>query len=218
MNITLLRITAVYITIFLVLSNLKGSATLTKSQLKNQDFIENEIFEEIPIDNVEDSSEEIEADFTLGGGKSPGQSEDNHPSIDKIEDNNIPVFPIPVFNYKEENGKVYLSLNNEKQVVMKFGENDVSIEQSYLYSKTEEISYILSFVKYYLSEIGYEMKRDDSELIGEYKLHTFLYNIGYKQKQTGTLNWDYGYDKRWYVNVASKILGEMEVFNIEQSS
>ncbi len=210
MNITLLRITAVYITIFLVLSNLKGSATLTKSKLKNQDFIENEILEEIPIDNDEDGNEEIEADFTLGGGKSPGQAEDNHPSMDKIEDNNIPVFPIPIFNYKEEDGKVYLSLNNEKQVVMKFGENDVSIEQSYLYSKKEEISYILSFVKFYLPKLGYEMKRDDAELIGEYRLHTVLYKFGYKTEQTETLNWDYGYDQRWYVNMASIILGELE--------
>ncbi|MBR3806326.1 MAG: hypothetical protein IKJ13_05780 [Clostridia bacterium] len=112
-----------------------------------------------------------------------------------------------VFNYTERDGKVYFSISPGRIAVLKFGKSDVSIEKSYLYDTTKEMEKILSFVKYYASNLGYRMVRSDSELIGEYRLHTLLYKIGYKQKQTGTLNWDYDYDTRWYVNVASKILG-----------
>ena len=96
-------------------------------------------------------------------------------------------------------------------MILKFGAGGISIENAYQHDNPEDISTILLFSRYYSGKLGYDMSRSNAELIGEYRLHTILFYTGYKQEQTGTLNWDYGNDPRWYVNTASRFLGWLGV-------
>ena len=112
------------------------------------------------------------------------------------------------FDYTEtESGEVTLDLGAHGIASMKFSKDGVSIRNAYLFDNSECLPQVLRFVKYYAAQEEYEIGRSNSELIGEYRLHTILYNIGYKPDQTGTLNWDFGEDPRWYVKTASTVLG-----------
>lgn len=112
------------------------------------------------------------------------------------------------FHYTEtKNGEVLLDLGDHGIAAMRFSKDGVSIEDSHLFDNPECLPQVLSFVRYYASREGYSIPRSNIELIGEYRLHTMLYNIGYKPEQTGTLNWDFYEDPRWYVNTASSIIG-----------
>ncbi len=109
-------------------------------------------------------------------------------------------------NYAKTSKGVSVTLKNGKDVQMRFGESSVQIEDSHLYSKKEACE-ILLFVRKYVKEQGYHIPRSNTELIGEFRLHTLLYRIGYRTDKTKDLDWDYKKDDRWYVNVASQILG-----------
>jgi len=112
------------------------------------------------------------------------------------------------FHYTEtENGEVSLNLGDHGTASMKFSKDGVSITDSYLFDNDECLPTILCFVKYYAAREGYDIGRSNIELIGEYRLHTILYKIGYKSNQTKTLNWDFDEDPRWYVNTASSLIG-----------
>lgn len=109
------------------------------------------------------------------------------------------------FRYLETANDVVLTLSNGREVHMVFGRKAVRILRAYQY---EDAKYeILLFAREYGSKYGYTFQRNNTELLGEFKLHTFLYRIGYKQAQTGDLDWDYGSDPRWYVNAASSVIG-----------
>lgn len=112
------------------------------------------------------------------------------------------------FHYTEtENGEVTLNLGDHGIASMKFSKDGVSITDSYLFDNPDCLPKVLCFVRYYAAREGYEIGRSNIELIGEYRLHTILYEIGYKPKQTKTLNWDFEEDPRWYVNTASSLIG-----------
>ncbi len=117
----------------------------------------------------------------------------------------------PTFDYTETDEGILLNLQDRGTVHITFGKGGVSIADSHLHDNPRSISEILMFARYYAAKLGYEMERSNSELIGEYRLHTILYQIGYKQEQTGTLNWDYAEDPRWYVNAASSVIGWLGV-------
>lgn len=106
-----------------------------------------------------------------------------------------------------ESDEVSLDLGDRGNVLIRFAEDGVIIKDSYVYDDRESILKILCFVRCYSAQKGYEIKRTNTELIGEYRLHTILYSVGYKSEQTGTLNWDFTEDPRWYVNIVSAALG-----------
>ena len=112
------------------------------------------------------------------------------------------------FHYTETaNGEVTLNLGDHGIASIKFSKDGVSITDSYLFDNPDCLPKVLRFVRYYASQEGYEIGRSNIELIGEYRLHTILYEIGYKPEQTKTLNWDFDEDPRWYVNTASSLIG-----------
>ena len=112
------------------------------------------------------------------------------------------------FRYTEmEDGTILLDLGSNGVASMNFSPDGVSITDSYQFDNSDSLPIILRFVKYYAAREGYEISRSNIELIGEYRLHTILYEIGYKPSQTKTLNWDFNEDPRWYVNTASSIIG-----------
>lgn len=112
------------------------------------------------------------------------------------------------FDYTENtNGTVSLSLGSHENVTMRFNKNGVSIKESYLYDNELYLPKVLCFVRYYADKKGYEVPRSNTELIGEYRLHTILYSVGYEPEHTKTLDWEFDEDPRWYVNTVSSILG-----------
>ena len=112
------------------------------------------------------------------------------------------------FRYTEtENGEVTLDLGDHGIATMKFAKDGVSIEEAHIFDNPDCLPKVLHFVKYYAAQEGYGISRSNLELIGEYRLHTILFKIGYKPEQTETLNWDFDEDPRWYVNTASSVIG-----------
>ena len=107
------------------------------------------------------------------------------------------------FKYREENGKTVLELE-EKEVVLQFGKDSVKVLSSHEIKDRETQLQTVLFIRKYLSE---QTPRQTTDLLGEFRLHNALYRLGIKRDQTGESDLDYIKDKRWYVDVASKILG-----------
>ena len=111
------------------------------------------------------------------------------------------------FTYWEENGNVNLMLKSGQKVTIRLSEKSAMVYQGYTAKgKTESIE-IVSFIRWYAEQSGYEVSQSYTEMYGEYRLHNALYRLGYKRKQTGDSDLDYGKDKRWYVNSISRMIG-----------
>ena len=104
-------------------------------------------------------------------------------------------------------GTILLDLGSDGVASMNFSQDGVSITDSYRFDNKDSLPVVLRFVRYYAAREGYDISQSNLGLIGEYRLHTILYKIGYKPNQTKTLNWDFNGDARWYVNTASLIIG-----------
>lgn len=111
------------------------------------------------------------------------------------------------FAYREEGKKVFLTLRNGKEVSLEFGRDSVKIIRAYEQAGTEGICQTVIFIRNYAREKGYEIERDVTEMCGEIRLHGILYELGYKREQTGDCDLDYITDRRWYVNMMSKVIG-----------
>lgn len=111
------------------------------------------------------------------------------------------------FAYREDSGGVLLTLQNKEEIRLQFESDSVKIIQSFKHNGTETIFQTVQFVRFYAQRKGYETERDVTEMYGEIRLHNILYNLGYKRKRTGDCDLEYTADMRWYVNVASKIIG-----------
>ena len=112
-----------------------------------------------------------------------------------------------IFAYREERGEVLFVLKDADEVRLRFDENSVKIVQSYAHDGAENIFRMVLFVREYAREKGYEIERAVTEMYGEIRLHNILYRLRYKREQTGDCDLDYIADRRWYVNVFSKIIG-----------
>ncbi len=112
------------------------------------------------------------------------------------------------FSYEElENGQVILYPSNGKGVMLSFGKNSVRVENSYEIKDREDCLYVVAFIKEYGRARGYAITRSNIELYGEYRLHNFAYDLSYKRSQTSDTDLDYKEDRRWYVNIASVVIG-----------
>ena len=112
------------------------------------------------------------------------------------------------FDYEEYgNGKVILSLNEEKRITFLFGKNSVKVVDSYQTTSKEDSISVVMFIQYYAEKKGYVVLRSNTQMIGEYRLHNILYTFGYKRAQTSDADIDLVRDRRWYVNVVSSVCG-----------
>ena len=75
------------------------------------------------------------------------------------------------------------------------------------YTDKPDLIKIIRFIRYYCERHEVEITRSNSDLWGEMRLHTVLYDVGYKRAQTGNANIEFEKDERWYVGVAGSILG-----------
>ena len=112
------------------------------------------------------------------------------------------------FEYEEsEEGRVELSLDEGERVTIIFNETNVEVVGAYRFNDRPDVVRIIRFIRYYCEKNDVNVKRKNSDLWGEYRLHTALYKVGYKRSQTGDANLDYESDKRWYVNALGSVIG-----------
>ncbi len=119
---------------------------------------------------------------------------------------NKTVLGVNGYTYERQETGGSLTLTNGKVVKMEFGENSVEIKDVYLYDGAETAE-IVCFVRAYAMEQGYSVPRKATELMGEFRLHKLFYKVGYKKSAMRNARLEYKKDGRWYVNVASKIVG-----------
>lgn len=112
------------------------------------------------------------------------------------------------FDYEEyENGKVILTLEEEKRITLQFGNSSVKVVQSYQATSREESVSVMLFIRYYTHQNGMKVYRSNTQILGEYRLHNLLYTVGYKRAHTGDADIDLVKDRRWYVNIISSVFG-----------
>ena len=111
------------------------------------------------------------------------------------------------FAYCEEGGWVIYTLPQGKEITLQFGKDSVKILRSYQLMDIQSIYGTVMFIRFYVDEKGYEVSRKITEMYGEIRLHNIAYNLGYKRKRTVDCDLDYAPDRRWYVNVLSKLIG-----------
>ena len=113
---------------------------------------------------------------------------------------------VPSFYYIAAS-TVSVRLPSGEIVELHFRENNVEITDSYACKSIEDCYAVIFAIKVYARENGIEIVRTNADMAGELRLHNFLYEIGYKQDETGTADVEYIRDRRWYVNVASRMIG-----------
>ncbi len=108
--------------------------------------------------------------------------------------------------YTETDGKTEVVLPSGITATLSFGKNTVSIYPS-AGTTHEDAAVLATFIKGYAKKQGMSLSRPTTELIGEYRLHTILADLGYRTDRTDKADLEYDEDKRWYVNFASCLLG-----------
>ncbi|MGN0508830.1 MAG: hypothetical protein ACI4GX_06310 [Ruminococcus sp.] len=112
------------------------------------------------------------------------------------------------FDYYEcGNGKAVLTLHEDKEITLIFGDKSVKVVDAYQTTGKEEVVSVVMFIREYTRKHGLELKRSNTQIMGEYRLHNLLYLVGYKREQTGDADVDYVSDSRWYVNAVSSVFG-----------
>ena len=109
------------------------------------------------------------------------------------------------FAYEETDGEVNLTLTNGGVVRMQFGDSAVKVYDAHRHKSA--VYEIAAFIYAYGKGKGYTVSRKRKEIVGELKLHNLLYTVGYKRGRTKDADVDYTADSRWYVNLASAVLG-----------
>ena len=109
--------------------------------------------------------------------------------------------------YYIEGSTASVQLPSGEIVDLHFQGNNVEILDSYACNNIEDCYAIVFAIKAYAQENGIEIARSNTDMVGELRLHNFLYRIGYKQTETEDADLEYICDRRWYVNVASRVIG-----------
>ena len=103
--------------------------------------------------------------------------------------------------------KIELYVSDSKAASLIFGETNVEIIDAYRFDDIKERVIIMAFIRYYCKQTDKEIKRSDSDVSGEYILHTIAYRVGINIGNSCNANIDYISDNRWYVRVAGSIFG-----------
>ena len=112
----------------------------------------------------------------------------------------------PSFHYIEDS-TASVQLPSGQILDLHFRGNSVEVSDSYSCNNIEDCYAVVLAIKSYAQSHGIEIVRSNTDLFGELRLHNFLYRIGYKQDETGDADLEYICDRRWYVNVASRMIG-----------
>ena len=74
----------------------------------------------------------------------------------------------------EADETVRLALAEEKTVDLLFSRDSVKVYDSYKISRRDDILRIILFIREYATEKGYEVRRTNTRLYGEFRLHNLL--------------------------------------------
>ncbi len=114
----------------------------------------------------------------------------------------------PSYYYKERSS-VSVHLPSDEIAVLYFRNNHTKIKNSYQCDTIADCYATVMAIQSYARQNDIEITRPLTEMVGELRLHNFLHEIGYKTDETGDADLEYIQDRRWYVNVASKMVGWM---------
>ena len=114
----------------------------------------------------------------------------------------------PSYYYKELSD-VSVHLPSDQFADLSFRNNHAKIKNSYRFESKADCYAVVLAIKSYARQNKIEITRSNTEMVGELRLHNFLYQIGYKPDETGDADLEYIQDRRWYVNVASELVGWM---------
>lgn len=109
--------------------------------------------------------------------------------------------------YYIEGSTASVHLPSGEIVDLYFRGNNVEVSDSYVCNNIEDCFAVVLAIKSYAQSSGIEIVRSNIDLVGELRLHNFLYRIGYKRTETEDADLEYICDRRWYVNVASRVIG-----------
>ena len=109
--------------------------------------------------------------------------------------------------YYIEGSTASVQLPSGQTVDLHFRENNVEVSDSYVCNNIEDCYAVVLAIKSYAQSNGIEIVRSNTDLVGELRLHNFLYRIGYKRTETEDADLEYICDIRWYVNAASRVIG-----------
>ena len=108
--------------------------------------------------------------------------------------------------YSKNGRKTSVTMPSERTYILSFGKRDVKINHCVGSSRKDALA-LVSFIKGYADKHQIQIPRSTVELIGEYRLHTMLSNMGYEREQTAVVDLDYSQDRRWYINTLSALIG-----------
>ena len=109
--------------------------------------------------------------------------------------------------YRTEQNDLLLELQSGQTIQLRFHQKNVTVYCADDISRREDKLLLISFIRIYAQNTDIAIPRSNSELLGELKLHSLLYNLGFQRNQTGDADIEYSGDPRWYVNFASRLLG-----------
>lgn len=109
--------------------------------------------------------------------------------------------------YYIEGSTASVQLPPGQTVNLHFQENNVEVSDSYVCNNIKDYYAVVLAIKSYAQSNGIEILRTNTDLVGELRLHNFLYRIGYKRTETEDADLEYICDRRLYVNVASRVIG-----------
>ena len=82
--------------------------------------------------------------------------------------------------YYIEGSTASVKLPSEQMVDLHFREKNVEVSDSYVCNNIGDCYAIVLAIKSYAQSNGIEIVRSNTDLVGELRLHNFLYRIGYK--------------------------------------
>lgn len=109
-------------------------------------------------------------------------------------------------DYSEKGRTVAVIVPSERTYLISFRKNDVKINHC-MGSTYQDAVALVAFIKGYANQDNLSIPRSTIELIGEYRLHTMLSNMGYQREHTSVVDLDYVQDRRWYINTLSTLIG-----------
>ena len=108
--------------------------------------------------------------------------------------------------YSESGRSIAVIMPSERTYLLSFRKNDVKINHC-MGSTYQDAVALVAFIKGYANQGNLSIPRSTIKLIGEYRLHTMLSDMGYQREHTSVVDLDYVQDRRWYINTLSTLIG-----------
>ena len=125
--------------------------------------------------------------------------------------NNTQAFDNQVFSYVSSTNMLVYKLSGGQIVSMTVYNKKIVIKDSYLLTKAETKE-LVEFITWFINtRTAYKLTQPEKYLYGEIRLHKLLYLLHYKRNRTKDCDLDYEGDRRWYVNLLSKIIGTLSL-------